>query len=139
MDEKGIPTGYFVRKLNYGKFYKDLDNKKDELINIANEALKSAISNNPPQITYDVYNNPVFPPDDDPVVKQILTEYADNLDEWMCQHAERMFTPEYYRKRRSMLSPHTRRVMQDIQNRINAITSKAPIVKINVNGVETEM
>lgn len=139
MDEKGVPTGYFVRKLNYGKFYRDLDKEKDRLINEANEKLKNAFGENAPQITYDSYNNPIMPPDDDPIVKSILTEYADNLDDWMCQHSERMFVPEYYVKRREMLSPTTRRVMQDMQNRINAIMSKAPIVKIEVNGVETDI
>lgn len=139
MDEKGIPTGYFVRRLNYGKFYRDLDNKKTTLIDDANTKLSQAFGQNAPQITYDIYNNPVLPPDDDPIVKQILTDYADQLDEWLCQHAERMFIPDYYKKRRSMLSPHTRDVMQELQNRINAIKSKAPIVKVEANGVENNV
>ena len=29
MDENGTPTGYFVRKLNYGKFYRDMNNHRD--------------------------------------------------------------------------------------------------------------
>lgn len=139
MDEKGIPTGYFVRKLNYGKFYKDLDEEKIRLIDEANESLKAAFGENAPQIIYDVYNNPILPPDDDPTVKSILAKYSNDLDEWMCQHAERMFIADYYRKRREMLSPHTREVMQQIQNRINALRSKAPIVKVVVNGVENNV
>jgi hypothetical protein len=30
MDEKGLPTGYFVRKLNYGRFYNDMNAYRDE-------------------------------------------------------------------------------------------------------------
>jgi hypothetical protein len=66
---------------------------------------------NAPQITYDANNNPVLPADDDPVVKDILTRYADELDDWLCKNANRMFTADYYRMRRTMLSPETRTVM----------------------------
>lgn len=140
MDEKGLPTGYFVRRLNYGKFYRNLNEKRDNLVNVANDKLKAALGDDAPQITYDAYNNPVLPPDDDPVVKSILYEYADELDEWLCKNAERMFTSEYYRMRRRKLSPNTRKVMQDIQNRIDAIMSKAPILKItSSNGTESDI
>ena len=140
MDEKGLPTGYFVRRLNYGKFYRDLDETRDSLINVANDKLKNALGDNAPQIVYDSYNNPILPPDDDPVVKTILYEYSDELDEWLCKNSERMFTPEYYRMRRRKLSPRTRRIMQDIQNRINAIQSKAPVIKVtSANGVESDV
>lgn len=137
MDENGTPTGYFVRKLNYGKFYRDMNNHRDEQIKIANEALKQALGANAPQITYDVHNNPVLPPDDDPTVKDILTKYADELDDWLCKNANRMFTADYYKMRRTMLSPETRMVMQEMQSRINAIMSKAPIVKITLPNGDT--
>lgn len=140
MDEKGLPTGYFVRRLNWGMFYRKMDENRDKLINIANDKLKAALGDNAPQITYDEYNEPILPPDDDPRVKSILYEYADDLDEWLCQNAERMFTTEYYRMRRRKLSPLTRKVMQDIQNRINEISSKAPIVKVtSASGAETDI
>ena len=137
MDENGVPTGYFVRKLNYGRFYRDMNNHRDEQVNVANEALKQALGANAPQITYDVHNNPVLPSDDDPVVKDILTRYADELDDWLCKNANRMFTADYYRMRRTMLSPETRMVMQEMQSRINAIMSKAPIVKITLPNGDT--
>lgn len=137
MDEKGLPTGYFVRKLNYGRFYNDMNAHRDEQINIANEALKAALGQNAPQITYDVHKQPVLPPDDDPIVKDILTKYADELDDWLCKNSNRMFKPEYYRMRRRMLSPNTRQVMQELQSRINAIMSKAPIVKITLPNGDT--
>lgn len=137
MDEHGIPTGYFVRKLNYGRFYNDLNNEKSRLIEKANEELKQAFGEKAPQIIYDVYNNPILPPDDDPTVKTILTEYADDLDEWMCKHAERMFIPEYYKMRRTKLSAHTRQVMEQIQNRMNAIQSKAPLINVTVDGKQS--
>ena len=130
MDEKGIPTGYFVRRLNHGKFYRQFDEEKDRLVNIANEKLKAAFGDNAPKIEYDYFNNPILPPDDNPTVKQILTEYADNLDEWLCKHSDRMFTPEYYRMRRLKLSPNTRQVMSNLQSRINQLMSKCPIVTI---------
>lgn len=132
MDENGDRTGYFVRKLNYGKFYKDMNEHRDMQVDIANEALKQALGQDAPQITYDVHNDVVLPADDNPIVKNILTKYADEIDEWLCENANRMFLPDYYRTRRSKLSPDTRRVMQELQSRINAIMSKAPIVKITL-------
>ena len=111
MDENGDRTGYFVRKLNYGRFYRDMNNHRDEQVQIANEALKQAFGANAPQITYDVHNNPVLPADDDPTVKAILTRYADELDDWLCNNSNRMFTADYYRMRRTMLSPETRTIM----------------------------
>lgn len=130
MDENGIPTGYFVRKINHGKFYRQLDEYKEHLINVANEKLKSIFGQNAPQITYDYFNNPVLPVDDDQRVKDVLNEYSDNLDEWMCKHANRMFTADYYRMRRSMLSPNTRQTLSNIQSRINSIMTKCPMIKI---------
>ena len=137
MDENGDRTGYFVRKLNYGRFYRDMNNHRDEQVQIANEALKQAFGANAPQITYDVHNNPVLPADDDPTVKAILTKYADELDDWLCNNSNRMFTADYYRMRRTMLSPETRTIMQQMQSRINAIMSKAPIVKITLPNGDT--
>ena len=71
-----------------------------------------------------------MPPDNDPRVQAILQDYADKLDEWHCNHSERMFVAEYYRMRRKMLSPYARQTMSNIQSRINNITSKAPEVVI---------
>lgn len=130
MDENGIPTGYFVRQLNHGKFYRQLDEYKQHLVDIANEKLKQALGQNAPQITYDDFNNPVLPLDDDQTVKDILKEYSDNLDEWLCKHSDRMFIPDYYRMRRAMLSPNTQQIMSNIQSRINSLMSKCPIIKI---------
>lgn len=130
MDDNGIPTGYFVRRINHGKFYRQLDEYKEQLVNTANEKLKQIFGENGPQITYDYFNNPVLPVDDDKRVKDILTEYSDNLDEWLCKHADRMFTANYYRMRRTMLSPNTRQTLSNVQSRINSIISKCPIIKI---------
>lgn len=134
MDKNGKRTGYLVRRLNYGQFYDDLDKYRDSLIEQANQKLKDALGENAPQITYDTYNNPILPPSDDDTVRGILTEYADSLDDWHCNNSERMFTAEYYKMRRKMLSPQTRQIMSNIQSRINTITSKAP--EVNVNGTK---
>lgn len=130
MTKDGKRTGYLVRKLNYGEFYNDLDKYRDSLIDEANNNLKQQLGPNAPQIEYDTYNNPILPPDNDPKVQAILQDYADKLDEWHCNHSERMFVAEYYRMRRKMLSPYARQMMSNIQSRINNITSKAPEVII---------
>ena len=137
MDENGNKTGYFVRKLNYGKFYRDMNTNRDKLVEEANQKLQAALGQNAPQITYDYYNNPVLPPDDDLTVKRILTEYADGIDDWLCKHSNRMFIPSYYEMRRQMLSPNTRKVMQELQSRINAIMSKAPVLKVTLSNGQT--
>ena len=132
-DSEGNRTGYFVRPVNHGQYYKELNEERDRLINIANEKLKTAFPNNSPQIRYDSYNNPILPPADNKITADILQEYADQLDEWMCVHSERMFEAEYYRIRRSKLSPATRQAQANIQNRISAITSKAPEITVTTS------
>lgn len=138
-DENGHTTGYFTRDINYGRFYRDLDNYKKDIVEKANERLKEAFGEDAPQIVYDTYKNTVFPPDDDPKVKDIIEEYSNELDDWLCKHSNRMFIPEYYKIRRNIISANTRNIMQDIQSRINALRSKAPMVKIDVDGVETKI
>lgn len=129
LDENGIPTGYFVRKLNYGRFYREMDEYRTSLVDEANKKLIDAFGEDAPQIIYDEDNNPILPLDDDITIKNILQEYSDKLDEWQCEYADRMFIPEYYRMRRKMLSPNTRLIMQNVQDRINIIMRKCPKIQ----------
>jgi len=88
----GKPTGFFIRDINYGKFYDDRD------AFIAQLDKKQNVS-----ITLDEDGNEVrnWPSD------QVWKDYQDELDDWYGKHAHRKFKPEYYKDRRKYLSKDT--------------------------------
>jgi len=113
-----------------------MEENKRKAVDKANQELIYQLGPNAPQITWDYYNNPILPPDDNPIVKSILQDYADSIDEWQCENADRMFTADYYRMRRTMLSPDTRQIMSNIQSRINNIMSKCPVIKTATGSIK---
>lgn len=75
LDENGLPTGYLVRKRNYGRFNNDykqfLKQLRSDLGMLDADDLRSV--------------NPT-----------IRTEYNKRKNKWLSEHCERKYTPEYY-------------------------------------------
>lgn len=75
LDENGLPTGYLVRKRNYGRFNNDykqfLKQLRSDLGMLDVDDLRSV--------------NPT-----------IRTEYNKRKNKWLSEHCERKYTPEYY-------------------------------------------
>jgi hypothetical protein len=69
-DSEGIPTGYFIRDINYGQFYKDKDKKEQEL------RVKYGL-------TADEDGNTIFNNDDYTKEDSVYNKYYDELDEWL--------------------------------------------------------
>lgn len=107
-DENGLPTGYLVRKLNYGKFKKDYDKFMAELNS------KYSTKEEP----LDASNR--IPPTD----KENRVKWAIERNNWLAAHCHRQFKAEYYNKF-AKLSAITKKRRDDIQIAINAIRSKA--------------
>lgn len=102
IDENGLTTGYLVRSLNYGKFYNDYNNFLHHL----NESMGLSLDNR------------VAPND------ERMEEWNTRRNEWLSQHAERRFKPEYYAAY-SKLSQQTQAARELIQSQIRVIKEKA--------------
>jgi len=98
---EGKATGFLLSKLKYGVFLKDYNKFMDEL------AEEFDLNN--------TYESPL-----DPVEYK---KFIEKKDKFLEEHAERMFTPEYYNLKHS-LSPMTSEVLDDSNKSIRAITDK---------------
>lgn len=110
-DRDNIPTGYFIRDINYGQFYIDKDNKEQEL------RVKYGL-------TADTDGNTIFPEEDFTKDDSVYNQYYDELDEWLDQHCERRYKLEYYKARRRHLSPKTLQAQGQVQRQIDLLLDK---------------
>ena len=94
LDKEGKPTGYFVRKKNYGRFFKDKSEFESQLI----KKYKYTDSDgNEHDLEIDEHGQPIFPEGYDDLERDYLNE----LDDWLSKHATRRYTSEYYKEKRS--------------------------------------
>lgn len=117
-DKQGVPTGYFIREINSGLFFKERDQVIEELNNKYSNTEKYGGA----AITFDD-GKPVFHDDDTTANDSVYNQYYDELDEWLSQHAERRYTLDYYKNRRRYLSQDTQRAMNRIQRQIQLLRS----------------
>ena len=118
LDDKGVPTGYFIREINSGQFFKE----RDQLIEKLNNKYSDTNKYGGAAITFDD-GRPVFHDDDTTVDNSVYNQYYDELDEWLSKHAERRYTVDYYKVRRRYLSQTTQRAMNRIQRQIQLLRS----------------
>jgi len=93
-DDTNTSTGYFIRDINYGQFYKDKDAKENEL------RLKYGLF-------VDENGDTIFPEEDYTKDDSVYNKYYDELDEWLDKRCERRYKLEYYKAKRRRLSPAT--------------------------------
>lgn len=117
-DKEGIPTGYFIREINSGLFFKE----RDQVIQELNDKYSNTEKYGGAAITFDD-GKPVFHDDDTTANDSVYNQYYDELDEWLSQHAERRYTLDYYKNRRRYLSQDTQRAMNRIQRQIQLLRS----------------
>lgn len=117
-DKEGVPTGYFIREINSGLFFKE----RDQVIQGLNDKYSNTEKYGGTAITFDD-GKPVFHDDDTTANDSVYNQYYDELDEWLSQHAERRYTLEYYKNRRRYLSQDTQRAMNRIQRQIQLLRS----------------
>lgn len=117
-DKEGVPTGYFIREINSGLFFKE----RDKIIEKLNDKYSNTEKYGSAAITFDD-GKPVFHDDDTTANDSVYNQYYDELDEWLSQHAERRYTLEYYKNRRRYLSQDTQRAMNRIQRQIQLLRS----------------
>lgn len=107
-DSDGKTTGYWVRPINYGQFYKE---KKQFMINLAK---KFGLNPDPKTGRVDLSN----------VDTKTKRDFLNGIEDWVGEHAHRRYKAEYYKKKREFLSDDTMRVMGAIQRQINVLLSK---------------
>ena len=101
-DNEGHATGYLVRDLKYGQF------KREQQVFL--DALKAEYGIEEDEGHY-LLN------DDD------FHEYMQKYDEWLSEHCERKFKPEYY-KEFNKLSPRTRMELDNINRQISLLVAE---------------
>lgn len=115
----GLPTGYFPRDRNYGKFWKEKDEYEDQLRKeFASEGVTWRIGKNNLVET-------IFPEEDYLADNSVYNRYYDKLDIWLDQHCERRYTLEYYKQRRRFLSPAAIQAKDAIQREIDLLCQNA--------------
>lgn len=107
-DSDGKTTGYWVRPINYGQYYKE---KKQFVIDLAKK-----LGLNPDLKTgrVDLSN----------VDTKTKRDFLNSIEDWVGEHAHRRYKAEYYKKKREFLSDDTMRTMGAIQRQINVLLSK---------------
>lgn len=124
----GLPTGYFARETNYGRFYADKDAYEAKLRDeFANKGLKWKLNPYTDQIQL------IFPDTDYTSENSVYNQYYDKLDEWLDEHCERRYTLEYYKAKRRFLSPAALQAQSFIQRQIDLLVEQAITERGNVD------
>lgn len=108
LDDDGVPTLYFTREINEGKFFRRKDRFEQKLRDKYN-------------LEVDEDGNTLFPEEDYTADDSIYNQYYDELDTWISENAERRYTLDYYKKRRRYLSPSTIAALDEIQRSIDLL------------------
>ena len=111
LDREGLPTGYFIREVNEGLFFKDRDEYE--------ATLRAEFG-----LTADEEGHTIFPEEEFTKDDSIYNKYHDKLDEWLDSRCNRRYTLQYYKDRRRYLSPKTIQAQNRIQRQIDLILDK---------------
>lgn len=111
LDREGLPTGYFIREINEGLFFKDMDEYEAKL--------RTDFG-----LTADEDGHTIFPEEEFTKDDSIYNKYHDKLDEWLDARCNRRYTLQYYKDRRRYLSPKTIQAQNRIQRQIDLILDK---------------
>lgn len=102
-DRNGIPTGNFVRPINYGQyqidlteFIKDLNNKFDEKYGFHYEDDGSGLTIN--SLTGELASEEEWGENGE---EPTYITYLKEIEKWKCNHSERRYTYKYYEERLS--------------------------------------
>ena len=128
LDKDGKPTGYFIRNKNYGQFYKDKNAFEQSLRDKYKYTDTDGVVKS---LDVDDRGQTIFPEGYDDLEKS----YLDDLDDWLDEHANRRYTSDYYKEKRSIpyseqhpnghgLSNVTRNEYDRYQKAINIILDK---------------
>lgn len=115
LDDKGKPTGFFVRPENYGLMKKQYQAAIDKLLKKHKGVYKDEDGN----LQYET--------------REDYISFNDDLDDELEKlHIHRRYTKEYYKTRRKMLSEEAITKLNDLQRQIDILVQKAIDIKTGV-------
>lgn len=122
LDENGQTTGYLVRNLNYGKFWRNYDKALTDI----NRAVTKQFSKDGLILKDD--NR--FPPDEH---EDARVMWNDMRNKWLSENAHRKYTSEYY-KIQSDVPYSARKALDQYDSQIQSLLSKPGV--IDENGIK---
>lgn len=126
-DRRGYYNGDFVQPINRRQYFQDLEDFKTALLfgkGGLQDQLKKQIGDDF-ELELDEYGEPVIPTDHK--FDNIYKDYKRKMETFICDHANRRFTKEYYLSRIDTLSPTTIRVLDQFSRKINNLKNSVTV------------
>ena len=126
-DRRGYYNGDFVQPINRRQYFQDLEDFKTALLfgkGGLQDQLKKQIGDDF-ELELDEYGEPAIPTD--PKFDNIYKDYKRKMETFICDHANRRFTKEYYLSRIDTLSPTTIRVLDQFSRKINNLKNSVTV------------
>lgn len=126
-DRRGYYNGDFVQPINRRQYFSDLEEFKTSLLygkHGLQDELKKRIGDDF-ELELDEYGEPIIPTD--PKFDDIYKDYKRKMETFICDHANRRFTKEYYLSRIDTLSPTTLRILDQFSRKISNLKNSATV------------
>ena len=126
-DRRGYYNGDFVQPINRRQYFQDLEDFKTALFfgkDGLQDWLKKKIGNDF-ELELDEYGEPVIPTGTE--FDDIYKDYKREMETFICNHANRRFTKEYYLSRIDTLSPTTLRILDQFSRKISNLKNSATV------------
>ena len=126
-DRRGYYNGDFVQPINRRQYFQDLEDFKTALLfgkGGLQDQLKKKIGNDF-ELELDEYGEPAIPTDTE--FDDIYKDYKRKMETFICDHANRRFTKEYYLSRIDTLSPTTLRILDQFSRKISNLKNSATV------------
>lgn len=126
-DRRGYYNGDFVQPINRRQYFSDLEEFKTSLLygkHGLQDELKKRIGDDF-ELELDEYGEPIIPTD--PKFDDIYKDYKRKMETFICDHANRHFTKEYYLSRIDTLSPTTLRILDQFSRKISNLKNSATV------------
>lgn len=126
-DRRGYYNGDFVQPINRRQYFQDLEDFKTALSfgkGGLQDQLKKKIGNDF-ELELDEYGEPAIPTGTE--FDDIYKDYKRKMETFICDHANRRFTKEYYLSRIDTLSPTTLRILDQFSRKISNLKNSATV------------
>lgn len=126
-DRRGYYNGDFVQPINRRQYFQDLEDFKTALLfgkGGLQDQLKKKIGNDF-ELELDEYGEPAIPTGTE--FDDIYKDYKRKMETFICDHANRRFTKEYYLSRIDTLSPTTLRILDQFSRKISNLKNSATV------------
>lgn len=127
-DRRGWYNGDFVQPINRRQYFTDLEDFKAALLfgkGGIEDKLKKLMKDDKFNLELDEFGEPIIPTNSQ--FDDLYRDYKRKIESFICDHANRRFTKEYYLSRIDILSPSTLRILDQFSKKINQLKNAATI------------